>query len=678
MHPTTHNIWGKLFITASVVLVMSLVLFHHRVNGIQTCSNLNAVAESVNSKDYIQYIVDQHPIDEYYTAYVSRNEDVDYNTMNVSRASSWVMSTLLQSDSDTYIIANDTLLPYSNVTFVGLSNVITTNYLVQVNSDYTYHSDIETMGVSSSPIVQVDTSNILSDNQLETVAASKSLKTSDFPIVKDNDVKVVTINHTAFVSIVPFLSQQSVNFAILDINSTTLPVPSFNQTLGAFSFAFPSDLIVNEPIYDVNGTVIGQQNHASPSAVSIESLPSVQDSTNLQKLISVRMLSLQVAEPEKFGSKVNIEAVVTLVTQGSLKFIRYNIQTDSDNTQLSVVTAKPIAARVIMPKVDANNLPLGAKILFKKDVLYTLMTISRNQQKAFENLHGIPLDFDPSQDVAPFLLVININTGAVATVTNLGKKLLKTSRNYATDFTFSGEDDIMVVGNSEDITYESGVEEYKNVQSFYVYYSHNSVVASGYFGNSLFIKRDTTFINPSSDANLRFIALATSFSIDQVKGKFVVGGYVTDFAQPWISNGRLSLIQFNTTSMDIEILYNMQVAYDGSNQVRIVRNAIKKNPNIKGGNPAVFNAALSMHGPTTAPPANPLDDKFRNVASGFWQMDCEPINYELATGLTYAFYVVFSVVTFIMIVIVISFSAYGFYLCIKDCRKGDEYSKLIE
>ncbi|KAF0984675.1 hypothetical protein FDP41_000574 [Naegleria fowleri] len=668
---------GKFFI-AAVMMLSLFLLHHHQVSGIQTCTNLNAVAEAVNSKDYIQYIVDQQPIDEYYTAYVSRNEDVDYNTMNVSRSSSWVMSTLLQSDSDTYIIADDTLLPYPNVTFVGISNVITTKYLVQVNSDYKYHSDIETMGVvASSPIVQLDTSNILSDNQLETVAASKSLKTSDFPILKD-DVKVVTINHTAFVSIVPFLSKQSVNFAILDINSTTLPVPSYNQTLGAFSFVFPSDLIINEPIYDINGTVIGQQNHLSPSAVSIESIPSVQDSTNLQKLISVRILSLQVVEPEKFGSKVNIDAVVTLVTQGSLKFIRYNIQTDSDNTQPSTVTAKPVAARVIMPKVDANNLPLGAKILFKKDVLYTLMTISRDQQKAFENLHGVKLDFDPSQDVAPFLLIVNINTGAVATATNLGKKLLKTSRNYATDFAFSGEDDVIIVGNSEDITYESGVEEYKNVQSFYVYYSHNSVVAAGYFGNSLFIKRDTTFIHPASEANLRFIALATSFAIDQVKGKFVVGGYVTDFAQPWLSNGRLSLVQFNTTSLSIEILYNMQVAYDGSNQVRIIRNAIKQNPNVKGGNPAVFNAALSMHGPTTPPPANPIDDKFRNVASGFWQMDCEPINYELANDLTYAFYAVFSVVVFIMAVIVITCSAYGFYLCIKDCRKGDEYSKLIE
>ena len=640
----------------SALTILAVVMMISNVYSVQVCSNLNAIAEVVSSKNYTQYLVDQQPVNEYFTVYASRDVNVDYNTMNISSSGGKVVLSLLQSDSNTYTVVNqnmglfltdlDSKVEDRNVTFVGVSNVIRTTFLKNVDKDYKYKNDIET------------------------AVAPKYMPLTDGP-------SIITINHTAIVTIVPTVLQVdgSLRFAILDANSTTLPLQSYNDTLGIFAYQFPTNIIPKEPYYNANGTILGYQDNTLPASAQINDLPSQADSSNLQKVINVRLLGATVEKPEQLGSNINLDFVVTLLNQGSLKLIRYNVATSTENNIETPISVKQTMASLIMPRVDADNLSLGAKVNIQGSNLYMLITISKDQRAAFEKFHGIKLDFDASQDVAPFLITIDLESGKMSTPINLSKKLVKTSKNYATDLDIRG-DEIIIVGNTEDITAESTVDQIKNVQSFWVHISGDNL-NSGYFGDNLFNEHDKTVFNPTSTASLRFVAYATSFSIDKVSGKFVVGGSVTDFSQPWILNGRLSLLQFNSTSGTSDLIYNLQMGYEGSNQVRIVRRATKDNANVKGGNDEVINAGMSMHGPTTAPPVNPIDDKFRNVAAGFWQVDCEPINYELAQVLTYVFYAVFAVITAIMAFIIVFFSSYGIYLCIKDRMGGDEETESL-
>ncbi|EFC50672.1 hypothetical protein NAEGRDRAFT_77701 [Naegleria gruberi] len=639
------------------LLVSSLVMVVS--GGIQTCSNLNAVAEDVQERDYIQYIVDQQPINQYFTTFVSRAQKVaNYDTMTFSNATSSVFLTLLQSDSVTKKIANQTLFPFPEVTYIGISNPISTFYSLSVPTDYKYKSDIETMAFRPSvQTVKIDTNKVLSNSE---------------NIFVGDEIKYQKINHTAFISVVPFISGNAFGFGILDANSTSIPTINYNDTLGAFTYVFPSEFIKNEPIYDVNGTVIGVQ---TPS-VDIDSIPSLEDSTSLQKVINVRISNLVVENPDEVGSKLTFDCTLSLLNQGSVKLIGFSVSTTTPVSGISPkATLTQKFAKVIVPRVEStNSLPLGAKMIIDGSVAYFLVSLSREQQKGFEAFHQTTLDFEQSQAITPFLIIVQISTGQVVKSINLGKNLIKTSVNYATDFDVRGEN-IVVVGNTEDITYESTIEQYKNVIPFYTFVSKGVVAQSGYFSD-MFIKRDMVFIT-QNESQLRFIANAVSFSIDQSTNKFTVGGYVTDFNQPWLTNGRLVLSQVNAT--EITNLYKMQVAYENSNQVKVLRRAVvdetfgKKN----SGNVEILNAALSMHGPTTPPPKVVTDDKFRNVATGFWQIDCEPINEQLAIILTDVFYAVFALIAFIMVVIILTFSSYGIYLCIRDYKRDSEESQRL-
>ncbi|KAL9644602.1 hypothetical protein ABK040_015341 [Willaertia magna] len=669
------SIGGIPLLFCSVYFLTFLLAYLHAVEN--PCTNLNAISEIVNQNHYLQYLVDSQPITDYYNAYVTITEDVDFKTMLPSKVNSTLIKGLLQSDSKTfYIVKNvsqilyelDPEAPSQNITLIGLSNTKDISVLKKVASNYFYDPRVESVKLNVNNRV-LRSNEALEDNEMnmqsDYIITTKLVK---------QDFKV--INHTAYVSVVPFVVNNLLHFSLLDTNSTTLPMTSYNHTFGIFRYRYPSKFIQNEPIYDVNGEIIGQQDILHDEAEQIQ-LPTIQDSSKLQKIVSVRILNVERVSMGDIDETSNtafvVDFIVTLLNQGSLKVVRYRVTTTSEHDIVSPFTVEEVFAKVVMPSVSSTKtLPLGGKLaLSRTGALYLSINVAYEQKKAFENYFNNKFVLDISEgSVVPFVFKISADTGDVIDVLNFGSNL-KSTTNYANDIDVRGNS-IALVGTTIDYVEESTSADLKNLQSFYSVLT-NGALFSGYFDQSVFLDRDSVVLSPKTKDDLRFIAQAIAFSIDKDTMKFNVGGGVIDYEKPWYFNGRLSLVQVQNVTTNV--VYNMQVGYDGSNQVKVLRRATAVSGK-KGNEPEVLNAGLSMHGPTSEPPKEPTDDKFRSVASGFWQVDCEPLNVKLSDALHILFYTMIGITGVIFITIVGIYGSYGIYLCIKG-RKSREYERLV-
>lgn len=385
-----------------------------------------------------------------------------------------------------------------------------------------------------------------------------------------------------------------------------------------------------EPIYDSHGQIVDHQEIAKEEAQWIDT-----DADQLQ--LQVRALHFK--EPAK-----TIDFVVLIQTQESLKLVKYRINEDRSWTN---VWAKLVVPRVRDIFVGA---PLGGVLDVTEDNrdIFVTIPVHKSQKNAVAVHLGRDIDFPEDVEQVPFLLKFNTDSGSLVFAHNLSKQLnVANSRITLTDIK---ENHMILSGNA----YEG-----ETTRPFFVRITLDPDT------RNIVSKVDAAFLDnvitedEKSEGDMQFMAMSIAFSIDGSTDRFVVGGKVFDNSHPYRYQGRLALVSIGgQDASETDVIYRMRVGERGSNAVQIIRRSVRTDGGLFLG--------LMLDMPTTPPPADPVDDKFRNTHIGFWNVDCQLQDEKLEKAVTIGFFSFFGIMTSLLIVVVSTYSAIAIVRFIKS------------
>jgi hypothetical protein len=598
----------------------------------QNCSSLNAVVDVHYEGHYKQYIQDSRPLSDVKTLFVQHAFNVDFGNMNINEQTSFLGRAILKVPNQEVFNGRTTEL--------ALDGKLSKTFLQP----------------SDAAPKTVDQQSVLFG--LSNIIGVKDLYTGDR---KDASIAIVT-------TLVPTATEKvdSINFAVIDGDDSYSNV---NYTFGAISFQ-ASDK--DEPIYDVNGAVVENQDKKDILAAAVNYTSIDFESISHQKIVASRLLTAT----KKDVNSVDVDIVALVNTQDSIKLVRYEATATRTMDRAPVITVNKTPFHIVLvPRVKTvpSN---GAIIQVFGDQIFVAAALSKDQKAAFKTVHGIDLEFTDSQKRSPFLLKINSADGKVLSATNLAISSVPHSiadDGFPADFDIK-DGAVLAVSNTIDIpTYTTRAAD-ASLQSFITRVTFDAAGTPTKTVQSLIKLIDERARKGKSKEdieNIRFVAYSVAFALDGNADRALIGGSVGSYKEFYSTGGRLVLTSFNADPKgDAVSGYDLEVGYSGSNAVRIIRRAATSNGEFA-------QIANFLGGPTSAPPANPVDDKFRGVKCGFWLVDCSPPDAKLQQIFTILFYVIFGVVCFAMTTAIIGFTIKGVYEHRKGKKEADERRSLL-
>jgi hypothetical protein len=613
--------------TTNVLLAVLLVCVAH-VYALN-CSALSAVVEVQHAGTYTQYLQDVWPLSDVKTLFVEH-------------------ATTRDLKGDMHIERQDS--------FLGRAWLVVPNQEV-FNGKITEHaisSDV------AKTLLQPQGVEIKQLNQQSVLfGVSNAIRVPGLYKDGDNKPKDGTIAIVNVLTPAPNTTVDSINFLIVDAEDS---IANNNATFGAITYKASATA---EDYYNVDGQVVGQQDKTQWNATNVSYDALDFSSVSHQKIIATRLLSANVTA----FSTISVDFIVLVNTQDSVKLVRYQVtavQSEKKASAPTIVSSQEIFSTVIVPRVE--SLPsAGAVIQVYGNEIYIAASVMKLQSKAFKTLHNIDLEFDTTQKSSSFLFRVNVADGKILWATNVA---ISSVPHTVADAGFPAEIAVqdgqaLVVSNTFDVPTRTNVGVDASLKS---YISHISFSVAGVLNksvqslNGLIDERAKKGKSKEDVDNLRFVAYSVAFPMDNAPGRALVGGTVGGHLSFWNTAGRLVLTRFSEDpKADAGTVYDLEVGYSGSNAVRIVRR-------VASGDSYLMQLGLYFNGPTSQPPANIADDKFRSVSAAFWLVNCDAQNFKMEQAFTIVFYTVFGIVCFSLVSAVIGFTIKGIY----EYRKGKE------
>lgn len=558
-----------------------------------TCSALNAINQQIVDRHYENFLNDMHPLND---------------GESIITAQLW----------DTVDL--DTMIPDrhgSVLSRVELNTRRSFSLFATDDKDTKVHKDAK---LGSTKTTVFGTSNVI-EIDLGGEAEEKRKRKDDGKMVPTDQRVVVAFNVPVYES-GPVVKSQ-VRFVVFD---PWIDAPVTNLTVDdSYLFRYPLNVHepdYEEPIYDSHGQVVGHQETAKEEAQWIDT-----DADQFQ----LQVRALRSKEPAK-----TIDFLVLIQTQESLKLVKYRINEDRSWTN--------IWAKLVVPRV--RDVFVGAALGGILDVtednrdIFVTIPVHKSQKNAVAVHLGRDIDFPDGAEQVPFLLKFDTDSGSLVFVHNLSKQLnVANSHITLTDIK---ENHLILSGNS----YEEG----ETTRPFFVRVTLDPDT------RTIVSKVDAAFLDHvvTEDeriaGDMQFTAMSIAFSIGGSTDRFVVGGKVFDSSHPYRYQGRLALMSIGgEDTSKAEVIYRMRVGERGSNAVQIIRRSVRTDGGLFLG--------LMLDLPTTPPPADPVDDKFRNTHIGFWNVDCQLQDEKLEKAVTIGFFSFFGIMTSLLIVVVTTYSA---------------------